>query len=186
MKEVFKIFNKYKYFVIISILFTFTQTMLNLNLPNIMSKIVNEGIVYQNIDNVYKYGINMLIVTLFTMACAIGATFMATYISSGYSKNLRSAVFKKVETLSLKEMKKISTSSLITRTTNDITGIQQLVMMSLRMMIMSPLMCIGGIYMSIKMNFKLSIIILVIIPVLITIILLLARKIIPLFSKIQN
>lgn len=186
MKKIFKYLKPFIPMIIVAILLTFGQAMLNLYLPNLMSEIVNNGIVGQSLDEVYKSGIDMLIVTLGFMACAIGSTFMASRVAAGFGQKLRNAVYRQVENFSLAEFKKISTSSLITRTTNDVMQVQQLTLMSMRMMINAPLMCIGGIIMAVSKNKELSILFIVVIPILLVAIVSLARKIVPLFTTLQK
>lgn len=186
MKKLFKYLKPFTPMIIVAIILTFCQGMLNLYLPNLMSDIVNNGIVGQSLNEVYKYGKQMVLVTLGFMLCAIGATFMASRVSAGFGKKLRSAIYRQVEKLSLAEFKKISTSSLITRTTNDVTQVQQLTLMSMRMMIGAPLMCIGGIIMALSKNKELSILFIVVIPILLFAIIMLAKKIVPLFTVLQK
>ena len=186
MKKTFSYLKPFIPMIIVGIVLTFLQGMCSLYLPNLMSDIVNNGIVGQSLDEVYKYGRYMLYVTLGFMACAILATFMASKVSAGFGRNLRDAIYKKVQKFSLAEFKKISTSSLITRTTNDVTQVQQLVLMSMRMMIQAPLMCIGGIIMAVSKYKELSLIFIIVIPLLLVSIIFLAKKIMPLFTSLQK
>lgn len=186
MKKIFKYLKPFIPMIIVAVILTFGQAMLNLYLPNLMSDIVNNGIVGQSLDEVYKSGVDMLIVTLGFMACAIGSTFMASRVASGFGQKLRNAIYKQVEKFSLAEFKKISTSSLITRTTNDVMQVQQLTLMSMRMMINAPIMCIGGIIMAVSKNKELSILFVIVIPILLVVIVFLARKIVPLFTTLQK
>lgn len=186
MKKTLKYLKPFIPMIILGILLTFTQSMLSLYLPNLMSSIVNNGIVGQDLNEVFRYGRYMLYVTLGFMACAISATFVASKVSSGFARKLRNAVYSKVQEFSLSEYKKISTSSLITRTTNDVTQVQQLTLMSMRMMIQAPLMCIGGIIMALSKNKQLSLLFVVVIPLLLVAIMVLAKKILPLFTKLQK
>lgn len=186
MKKTLQCLKPFAPMIILGIILTFTQSMLSLYLPNLMSSIVNNGIVGQDLDEVFRYGRYMLYVTLGFMACAISATFVASRVSAGFAKKLRNAIYSKVQKFSLSEYKKISTSSLITRTTNDVTQVQQLTLMSMRMMIQAPLMCIGGIIMALSKNKQLSFLFVVVIPLLLVAIILLARKILPLFTKLQK
>ena len=92
MKKLFKYLKPFTPMIIVAIILTFCQGMLNLYLPNLMSDIVNNGIVGQSLDEVYKYGKQMVLVTLGFMCCAIGATFMASRVSAGFGKKLKSAI----------------------------------------------------------------------------------------------
>ena len=186
MKKVFECLKPYIPFMLLGILFTFGQAMCNLYLPNLMSDIVNNGIVGQDLNEVYRYGMYMLLVTLGFMLCAIISVFIASRVSSGFGAKLRKSIYSKVQSYSLHEYKKMSTSSLITRTTNDVMQVQQLTLMSMRMMINAPIMCIGGIIMAVSKNLKLSLLFVVVIPILFVIILMLAKKILPLFTALQT
>ena len=186
MKKVFECLKPYIPFMLLGILFTFGQAMCNLYLPNLMSDIVNNGIVGQDLNEVYRYGMYMLLVTLGFMLCAIISVFIASRVSSGFGAKLRKSIYSKVQSYSLHEYKKMSTSSLITRTTNDVMQVQQLTLMSMRMMINAPIMSIGGIIMAVSKNLKLSLLFVVVIPILFVIILMLAKKILPLFTALQT
>ncbi|MDF2865639.1 MAG: transporter ATP-binding protein [Clostridia bacterium] len=186
MKKVLKNLKQYNILIVIAMTLIFLQSIANLYLPTLMSEIVNEGVVDQNMDSVWMYGGKMLFVTLGAMICSIISTFIASRVAAGFGKNLRKAVFTKVEDFSLNEFNKIQTSSLITRTTNDVSQIQNLTLMMIRMMILAPMMCIGGIIMATAKNLELSLLFVVVIPILLAAIILLARKIVPLFTEIQK
>lgn len=186
MKKVTDFIKPYWFYILIGLIFTFIQAILNLYLPNLMSDILNNGVINQDVDVIWNYGYKMIIVTVCSAASAIIATFIASKISSLYGRNLRKAVYQKVESYSNAEFKKMSPATLITRTTNDVTQVQNLVLMSLRMMVMAPIMCIGGIIMSVTTNAKLSLILAVVIPVMAIIIFILAKKVLPLFTKSQE
>ena len=185
MKKILKFLKPYTIFIIIGFIFTFVQSILNLYLPNLMSDILNNGVIKQDIDSIWSYGLEMIIITLLVALFAVGATFIASRVSTAFGRNLRKKVYEKVESYSNYEFKKMSPSTLITRTTNDVTQVQTFVLMGLRMMIIAPIMCIGGLIMAISTNAKLSIILAVIIPIMVLVILILAKKVLPLFTKFQ-
>ena len=185
MKKILKFLKPYTIFIIIGFFFTFVQSILNLYLPNLMSDILNNGVIKQDIDSIWSYGLEMIIITLLVALFAVGATFIASRVSTAFGRNLRKKVYEKVESYSNYEFKKMSSSTLITRTTNDVTQVQTFVLMGLRMMIIAPIMCIGGLIMAISTNAKLSIILAVIIPIMVLVILILAKKVLPLFTKFQ-
>ena len=186
MKKTFSYLKPFIPMIIVGIILTFLQGLCSLYLPNLMSDIVNNGIVGQDLNEVYRYGMYMLLVTLGFMLCAIISVFIASRVSSGFGAKLRKSIYSKVQSYSLHEYKKMSTSSLITRTTNDVMQVQQLTLMSMRMMINAPIMCIGGIIMAVSKNLKLSLLFVVVIPILFVIILMLAKKILPLFTTLQT
>ena len=185
MKKILKFLKPYTIFIIIGFIFTFVQSILNLYLPNLMSDILNNGVIKQDIDSIWSYGLEMIIITSLVALFAVGATFIASRVSTAFGRNLRKKVYEKVESYSNYEFKKMSPSTLITRTTNDVTQVQTFVLMGLRMMIIAPIMCIGGLIMAISTNAKLSIILAVIIPIMVLVILILAKKVLPLFTKFQ-
>jgi ATP-binding cassette, subfamily B, multidrug efflux pump len=186
MKKVLQYIKPYRIQIIIAMILIFIQSMANLYLPTLMSEIVNKGVIGQSMNDVWKYGQNMLLFTVGAMICSIISTFIASRVAAGLGRNLRKGIFTKVESFSLSEFNKIQTSSLITRTTNDVTQIQNLTLMMIRMMILAPMMCIGGIIMATSKNLQLSILFAVVLPLLIGAILLLARQILPLFTLIQK
>lgn len=186
MKKVLKYLKPYNIAIFIAMTLIFIQSLANLYLPTLMSDIVNKGVINQSMDDVWTYGGKMLLVTLVAMICSIISTFIASRVAAGFGRNLRKGVFSKVEDFSLNEFNKIQTSSLITRTTNDVTQIQNLTLMMIRMMILAPMMCIGGIIMATSKNLQLSILFAVVIPILLAAIVMLASKIVPLFTEIQK
>ena len=186
MKKVVDYLKPYRVFIAIAMIFVFLYAMGNLYLPTLMSEIVNKGVVNQDMDAVWQYGRRMLLVTIAAAFCTLSATFIASKVSASFGRDLRLGVYSKIQTFSLNEFNKIQTSSLITRTTNDVMQMQHLTLMMIRMMIQAPMMCIGGIIMAVSKNVQLSILFIVVIPLLLIAITLLAKKIIPLFTEIQN
>jgi len=186
MKKVLQYIKPFTIPIVIAMILIFIQSMANLYLPTLMSDIINKGVINLNMDSVWKYGRYMLLVTVIAVICSIISTYIASRVAAGLGKSLRKGVFTKVESFSLNEFNKIQTSSLITRTTNDVTQIQNLTLMMIRMMILAPMMCIGGIIMATSKNLQLSILFLVVIPLLLAAIVLLASKIVPLFTQIQK
>lgn len=144
----------------------FVQSLSTLYLPNLMSDIVDNGIIKGNIPYILRIGEYMLGVTVIGVICAVLASLLASKASAGFGQILRSKVFTQVENYTLHEFDKLGTSSLIVRTTNDIMQVQQLVNMMLRMMVMAPLTMVGGIIMAVYTNAQLSLIIVVVIPIL--------------------
>lgn len=160
--------------------------MANLYLPNLMSSIINEGIINMDINTVYKYGRYMLYITIFAATCSVVATYIAAKVAAKFAMNLRLKIFEKISKFATYEFNKIDTPSLITRTTSDVTQLQNLTLMMIRMMILAPMMCIGGIIMATSKNMQLLIMFLVVIPLIILIIVMLGIRIVPLFKKSQE
>ncbi|OIK15145.1 multidrug ABC transporter ATP-binding protein [Bacillus sp. MUM 116] len=161
------------------------QSLSELYLPTLMSDIVDKGVVKGDTYYIWKIGGYMLMVASGGMICSVTASFFSAKVASGFGKTLRSKVFKHVGDFSLHEFDKIGTASLITRTTNDITQVQQVLVMMLRMMVMAPMMCIGGIIMAISKDAKLTLVLAVSIPILVLAIVIIAKKGMPLFKVMQ-
>jgi ATP-binding cassette subfamily B multidrug efflux pump len=170
------------YFVLVLVLL---QCLAELYLPTLMSDIVDKGVVTGDTHYIWKIGGLMLLIAAGEMLCSIIASFYSAKVASGFGKSLRSRIFAHVGNFSLHEFDKLGTASLITRTTNDITQVQQVLVMMLRMMVMAPMMCIGGIIMALSKDAKLTLVLAVSIPVLIITIFIIQRKAIPLFKAMQ-
>lgn len=186
MIRLLKYLRPYMWPAIFSIIFVFLQSMANLYLPTLMSDIVDTGIVKGDLPYIYKMGALMLVVTLVAGAFTVIANYLASKVATGFGRDVRNTMFEHVESFSLKEFDQVGTSSLITRTTNDIAQIEQVYMMILKMMTMAPLMCIGGIIMAVYKDAKLSLVLVVTLPLLIAGISILAKKGIPYFKVIQK
>ncbi|MDQ0200008.1 ABC transporter ATP-binding protein [Neobacillus ginsengisoli] len=161
------------------------QSLSELYLPTLMSDIVDKGVVTGDTHYIWNIGGFMLLVAAGGMVCSITASFFSAKVASGFGKSLRSKIFSHVGDFSLHEFDKIGTASLITRTTNDITQVQQVLVMMLRMMAMAPMMCIGGIIMAFSKDAKLTIVLGVALPILVLAIVIIARSGIPLFKVMQ-
>lgn len=185
MLKLFRYMKPYRNAVIVVLLFTFFQCLAELYLPTLMADIVDIGIVSGNIPYIWRVGGFMLLVAAAGMLCSIAASYLAAKSAAGFGQILRGRVFTHVGNFTLNEFDKLGTASLITRTTNDITQIQQVTIMMLRMMVIAPMMCIGGIIMAVSRDTGLTSVLLIVLPVLALAIFLIARKGIPLFKAIQ-
>ncbi|CAI6080738.1 putative ABC transporter ATP-binding protein [Paenibacillus sp. JJ-100] len=186
MMKLFRMLKPYRIPIIFILALIFLQTMAELYLPTLMADIVNFGIVKGDVPYIWKIGGFMLLIAIGGTTCSIIASYLSARTAGGFAKQLRSRVFRHVENFSLQEFDKLGTASLITRTTNDITQVQNVLTMMLRMMIMAPMMCIGGIFMAVSQDAKLSTIFLVVLPVLAGAIALIGSKGFPLFKQIQK
>ena len=186
MLKLLKNLKKYKWVVVIIFLLVFIQALCDVYLPNLMSNIVDIGIINNDKAYILKIGFIMLGVSLIGVIATILASYFGAKVAMGFGRDIREKVFEQVETFSLKEVNDLGVSSLITRTTNDVTQIQQVLIIMLRMMLYAPMVAIGATIMAIRKDSKLSLIILVSIPILILSIYLIASKAIPLFKKMQR
>ena len=162
------------------------QAMAELALPTLMSDVVNNGMMQGDTRYILTYGAYMLLVALVSSVCSIIGSFFSARVAMGLGKNLRNMVFTRVENYSLHEFDKLGTASLITRTTNDIVQIQTVLVMMLRFMIYSPIMCIGGIIMAVSKDKGLTVILLVAIPILVAFMGVLAYSVMPAFKSMQK
>ncbi|MEG2460767.1 MAG: ABC transporter ATP-binding protein [Clostridia bacterium] len=186
MKKVLGFLKPYTLQIVVVVILVFIQSMADLYLPNLMSNIISKGVLNQDMDVVYKIGFEMIGVVIIGMTATIIAGLIASVVAAGFSKSARKHIFEKVENFSKAEFNKINASSLITRTTNDVTQVQTFLVMALRMMVSAPLICIGGIIMALQKDASLSSIFIVVLPVVLLVIGLTARKIIPIMNVMQK
>ena len=168
------------------IVVVFLQSMGDLYLPTLMSDIVNKGITNSDVDYIMQMGARMLAVVLGSSLCAVLASYLSAHVAMGLGEALRGRIFRKVITYSLHEFDKISTPSLITRSTNDVTQIQNVLVMSMRMVIAAPITAIGGIILALQKDQGLAWIIGIVLPILTALITTVAVKGFPLFKAIQK
>ena len=185
MRKLFRYLTPYKLRIVLIVGFIFIQTLSELYLPTLMSDIIDNGVINQDIPYIFKIGGFMLLVTLLGAIAAITASYYSARVAMSFGKDLRQRIFDHVEHFSLHEFTEVGTASLITRTTNDVTQVQLVLNMILRMMVMAPLMAIGGIIMALSKNAGLSWVIIVAVPILVLVIFLVVRRAIPLFKQVQ-
>lgn len=185
MLRLYRFLKPYTVSVIGVFFFVFLQTLGDLYLPNLMADIINEGVLQGDINRITQIGGKMLLVAGGGALCAIIASLLSAKTALGLGTILRSKVFNRVESYSLYEFDKLGTSTLITRTTNDINQIQMVTVMIMRMMISAPMMAIGGVYMALREDRELTWVLAVAIPILAGVVALIASRMIPLFKMIQ-
>lgn len=186
MKVFLRYLKPYWLSTVLAPLFMVIEVICDLAQPTLLARIVDEGIARGNLQLVWKTGIFMLLVALIGAAGGIGCTIFASHASQNFGADLRRNLFKKVLNFSITNVNKFHTSSLITRLTNDVTQLQNLVMMLLRIVVRAPLLFIGGILMAISINAHLSSIFIFLIPPIIFLFLWLTKKGDLLFRKIQD
>ncbi len=167
------------------VLFLFAQSLAELYLPTLMAEVVNNGMLKGDTAYIWTYGGYMLLVALGSGLCAIVSSYLIARTGMGFSRDTREKVFAQVESYSLHEFDQIGTASLITRTTNDITQVQNLLVVGLRFMVTAPIMCVGGIIMAYSKDPRLTLILVVVLPLMLVLIAGLATLIIPLFKAMQ-
>lgn len=186
MKTVFKELLNFKMQIFIIFLTVVGNALCTLSLPNYLSEIIDFGIANNNMQFVYHSGTIMFFITLTGMAFSIITGFYAAKISMKLGEIFRNIIFEKIQNFSLEQFDKFSTSSLITRTNNDVTQIQNFIVMFLRVILMAPVMCVGGIIMAFNKNAAMSSVIFLSIPALVLFIYLISRRAIPLSTRMQQ
>lgn len=176
----------YAGYVLIAVALLFAQAMADLALPDYMSDIVNTGVIDSNIPYIWQVGGKMVLITLASAVASILVGYIAAYIAANVAGDLRSKVFKKVESFSSAQFDKFSTASLITRTTNDVTQVQSLLVMAIRFVFYAPIMAIGGVIHAVQKSSSMTWIIFIAVLCLIGLITILMTLVMPKFMKIQN
>ena len=154
--SIYKGLNKYKIRIIVVILLTFGNALGELFLPRLMSLVIDKGVAYGDTAYVLKIGALMIVVVILTVMCRASAAYHSSKTTMAFSRDLRYKLFKKINYLSFDDVEHFSISSLITRTTDDVNQVEQMVLMGLRPLIRGPLMFIGGLIMALSTNVKLS------------------------------
>ena len=172
--------------IVVVLVLLLVQAIANLYLPTLNADIINNGVVTGDTTYILKAGAVMLVVTLIFVIAAIVAVYWGAKVAMAFGRDVRGALFRRVESFSQAEVNHFGTPSLITRTTNDVQQVQMVVLMMLNVVISAPMMAIGGIIMALRLNVPLSAVILVAIPVMAVFIGLVLRSAIPLFMSMQK
>ncbi len=186
MIKLLKNLSVYKWIVVAILVLVFIQSLSDLFLPTLMADIIDNGVVVGDIPYIWKIGGFMLLVAALGAIASVVASYYSSQAAMGLGRDIRRKVFKHVESFSLQDFDEIGTASLITRTTNDITQVQQVVIMMLRMVVSAPIMFVGGLIMAVSKDAKLSLIIVATMPVLIASVLFILYKGVPLFQQVQT
>ncbi len=186
MKRYWKYVKPYLPAFILGPIMMIVEVIGEVALPKFMANIINVGAAEHNVPYIVGMGITMIITALLMMAGGIGGAYFGAKASISFAADLRSDVFDKVQQFSFANLDQFSTGSLVTRLTNDITQVQNLINMALRMMLRAPGMLIGALIMALVMNAQLSIVVLVVIPILVTLIALVIRTAFPRFEIMQK
>lgn len=186
MIRLYRFLKPFTVALVVSVLLIFLQTLSTLYLPTLMANIVDNGIARKNVGYILSTGEVMLLITVGGMVASIAAAYLSSRIAAGFGRDVRARLFARVETFSLHEFDLFGTATLITRTTNDVTQVQMVTLIILRMMVSAPIMAIGGIIMALRQDQPLTLVLAVAIPILVTAIILTARASIPLFGLMQT
>ena len=181
-----KYLKPYALFAVLTPLSMVGEVLGDLLQPKLMSKIVDDGVLGQDMNLIIRTGLLMLLVLIGGGACGIAASAFGGIASQSFSRDLRVDVFKRVMGLSFEQTDKFTTGSLVTRLTADITAIQQMVDFMLRMLVRDSLLCFGGIIMMLTLNVRFGIIILCALPVEIIMMIVILKKANPYYSIVAK
>ncbi len=186
MGKLLRYLKPYWLYVLLAPLFMVLEVYMDLQQPNYMADIVDIGIANGDINYVFGKLLAMLGIAFIGMIGGIGNCYTSSVAAIGFGTDIRSAAFRKIQTFSFSNLDRFQTSSLITRLTNDITQLQNVVTMSLAMMIRSPLLCLGSVVMIIRISPSLASVLLIAVPLTIIGTLFFIKKGFPLFRKVQS
>ncbi|MER7669752.1 ABC transporter ATP-binding protein [Kitasatospora sp. NPDC096128] len=161
------------------------STLASLYLPTLNADIIDQGVVKGDTGYILRLGSVMIGVTLVQALCSIGAVYYGARTAMAFGRDLRAAVFDRVQSFSSREVGQFGAPSLITRTTNDVQQVQMLALMSFTLMVAAPIMCVGGIIMALNQDVPLSGLLLAVIPALGVVVVLLVRALRPKFRSMQ-
>jgi ATP-binding cassette subfamily B protein len=178
--------SRYKVPIFVVVVLFALQAIANLYLPNLTADIINNGIEMGNIRYIWATGAWMVGITFASGLMAAVGVYFASKVSMGIGRDVRSSVFRKVQHFSAEEVNHFGTPTLITRNTNDVQQIQLLLQIGLTIMVMAPIMCIGGVIMALKEDVKLSALIVVVMPLMLVVIAILVKRAVPLFQSMQG
>ncbi|MFE5831415.1 ABC transporter ATP-binding protein [Streptomyces sp. NPDC056488] len=168
------------------VLLQFLQTCASLYLPTLNADIIDNGVVHGDTGYILRFGALMVGVSVVQIVCNVGAVYYGARTASALGRDVRGAVFDRVQSFSARELGHFGAPSLITRTTNDVQQVQTLVLMAFTLMVSAPIMCVGGIVMALGQDVPLSGVLLAVVPVLGVSVSLIVRRMRPLFRTMQT
>ena len=186
MKRYWKYIKPYLPAFIIGPLMMIVEVIGEVVLPKLMANIINVGVANGSVGYITGTGALMILVALLMMAGGVGGAYFGAKAAASFAADLRKDAFDKVQTFSFANLDQFSTGSLVTRLTNDIIQVQNLINMALRMMLRAPGMLIGALIMAFVMNAELAVIVLIVIPILVGAIAVLIKIAFPKFKIMQK
>ena len=186
MLKLFRFLTPYRASIAVVMGLALAQSLANLYLPTLMADIVDDGIVPGDRREIMAIGGVMVLVAVLGTICAVAGSFVAAKVASGFGLIIRGRLFERATHLSVHQFDRFGTASLITRTTNDTTQVQQVFLMLLSMAITAPMMAIGGVTLSLSQDARLARVLIGVIPVMAIVFFLIMRKAVPLFQLMQG
>lgn len=184
IKKLSKYVGEYKKYAIITPVLVTLEALMEIVIPLLMAQLIDRGIDAGNMGEITKYGVILLAAALLTMTFGVLAGKTAPMASAGFAKNLRQAMYYKVQDFSFANIDKFSTGSIVTRLTTDVTNVQQAFQMIIRITVRAPGMLIFALIAAFSVNHKLSLIFLAVLPVLGLGMFIIIKRVYPLFNKI--
>lgn len=176
----------YKKPIALLVVLQLLQTSATLYLPTLNAHIIDNGVVKGDTGYILSFGALMIGISLVQVVCNIGAVYFGARTASALGRDLRGAVFDRVQSFSSRELGHFGAPSLITRTTNDVQQVQMLVLMTFTLMASAPIMCVGGIVLALGLDVPLSAVLIAVVPVLGICVMLIVRRLRPLFRSMQT
>ncbi|NUO43881.1 MAG: ABC transporter ATP-binding protein [Streptomyces sp.] len=175
----------YKKPITVLVLFQFLQTCATLYLPTLNADIIDKGVVNGDTGYILSFGALMIGISLAQVVCNIGAVYYGARTAAALGRDVRAAVFDRVQSFSAREVGHFGAPSLITRTTNDVQQVQMLALMTFTLMVSAPIMCVGGIVLALGLDVPLSAVLVAVVPTLGICVTLIVRRLRPLFRTMQ-
>jgi ATP-binding cassette subfamily B protein len=185
MLRLFRLVSPYRRYVAIVLTLALAQSIGFLLLPRLMSDIVDTGIVRGDQRAILRIGGLMLLVSTAATVCAVAGSFYSSKVATGFGRLLRGTLFARVERLSIHQFDRFGAASLVTRTTNDTTQVQQMLVMMLSMVIPAPMMALGGVILALSQDAQLAWVLIAVMPVMALVFALIMRGAVPLSQAIQ-
>jgi len=185
MLKLFRLITPYRGYVAVVLVLALAQSIGFLLLPRLMSDIVDKGIVKGDERAILETGGLMLLMSIVATLCAIAGSFYSSKVATGFGRILRGAIFARVEHFSIHQFDRFGSASLVTRTTNDTTQVQQMLVMMLTMVITAPMMAIGGVILALSQDTQLAWVLIAVMPVMALVFGLIMRGAIPLSQAMQ-
>ncbi|HMF93470.1 MAG TPA: ABC transporter permease, partial [Vicinamibacterales bacterium] len=185
MLKLFRLIRPYRGYVATVLVLALAQSIGFLFLPRLMSDIVDQGIVKGDQRVILEIGGLMLLTSIVATGCAIAGSFYASKVATGFGRLLRSAIFARVERLSVHQFERFGSASLVTRTTNDTTQVQQMLIMMLTMVITAPMMAVGGVILALSQDAQLAWVLIAVMPVMAVVFTVILRGAVPLAQAMQ-
>lgn len=176
----------YLLFALLSPLTMIGEVLVDLLQPRLMSQIVDDGVLPQNMDVILSTGLIMLLTIVIGGACGVGASAFSGVASQGFARDLRNDVFSKVMRLSFQQTDKFTTGSLVTRLTSDITAMQQVVDFALRMLVRNMMFLIGGVVMMLQLNVRFGLVVAISFPIEMLIVAVIMKFANPLYTRVAE